>query len=222
MTKSTANEWSNPINAPVHRQAGELLWLNTFNLKSGFDKFNLFNFIKFNLTSLLIKHLKFKTKKRARLTSKVLRLNPFRFNILRLWVTAGSVLLFLGQAGGLSVDAAVLQGGVTHMENVAAPGVVGIDMQIQPGANPIILVVFPGSPAARAGLQNGDVVLSVDGVALKGLSRQAVDLAIPDVPGTTVVFRVQRSGRTATVPLTVQAANQLSPTLQRVYTGIQD
>jgi S1-C subfamily serine protease len=55
--------------------------------------------------------------------------------------------------------------------------------------------VFPGSPAADAGLQDGDIVVAVDGQPID----EDHDLAtriLPHVPGDVVALSVMRAGRT--------------------------
>jgi serine protease Do len=68
----------------------------------------------------------------------------------------------------------------------------------EPGAESVI----PGSPAAAAELQPGDVILSVDGVSL------SVESSLGDVintfaPGTTVTLRVHRAGEVISIPVTL-------------------
>ncbi|MBO4454125.1 MAG: S41 family peptidase [Paludibacteraceae bacterium] len=53
---------------------------------------------------------------------------------------------------------------------------------------------YEGKPAQRAGLLAGDRILSVDGVATKGLTVSEVSNNLRGVPGTTVVLKIQREG----------------------------
>ncbi|MEP6807552.1 MAG: trypsin-like peptidase domain-containing protein [Chloroflexota bacterium] len=62
--------------------------------------------------------------------------------------------------------------------------------------------VFPGSPAAKAGLKDGDIVVAVDGQAVD----QDHDLStriLPHVPGDVVTLSVVRSGRSMDVKVTL-------------------
>ena len=62
--------------------------------------------------------------------------------------------------------------------------------------------VFPGSPAANAGLQEGDVVVAVDGQAVD----EDHDLStriLPHVPGDTIKLSVVRDGHTLDVSVTL-------------------
>ncbi len=62
--------------------------------------------------------------------------------------------------------------------------------------------VFPGSPAATAGLQDGDIVIAVDGQPVD----EDHDLAsriLPHVPGDTVSLSVVRDSRTSEIIVTL-------------------
>lgn len=119
----------------------------------------------------------------------------------------------------LNVEAQpVLQGGVQAQEHLEQEhGVVGLDLRISPGEYPLVMMVFPFSPAEKAGIRVGDRVLQVDGVDLLNLNRTEVDMAITDIPGAWVSFVVQRRGRRTTKQLQVQSMNHLSPGLLQYY-----
>ena len=53
---------------------------------------------------------------------------------------------------------------------------------------------YEGKPAQQAGLLAGDRILSVDGIATKGLTVSEVSNNLRGVPGTTVVLKIQREG----------------------------
>ena len=68
-----------------------------------------------------------------------------------------------------------------------------------------ILVVEPyeNSPAAKAGLISGDIILKVDTMATKGLSADEASTRMKGIPGTSVTFSVKRlrSGAIETIEM---------------------
>ncbi len=53
--------------------------------------------------------------------------------------------------------------------------------------------------AARAGLQNGDIVLEIDGVSMKGLTSTQVAERVRGEPDTTITLKVLRDGKELTL-----------------------
>ena len=101
--------------------------------------------------------------------------------------------------------------------SVARTGYIGITMsptgnrlQVKPGGEmyvryfgyPSIITVDPNSPAERAGLQRGDVVLAYNDLDVQG------DIPMHEVlaPGSPVRVRIRRDGSERTVDLTVAPA----------------
>jgi putative serine protease PepD len=68
----------------------------------------------------------------------------------------------------------------------------------QSGAQPI----QPGSPAAKAGLQGGDIITAVNGTHVASVNEFVATIA-NYAPGDTVTLTVNRSGRTKTIKLTL-------------------
>jgi S1-C subfamily serine protease len=62
--------------------------------------------------------------------------------------------------------------------------------------------VFPGSPAAKAGLTDGDVVVAVDGQKLD-MTHDLSALILPHEPGDTIILRVLRSDSTTELQVTL-------------------
>ena len=94
----------------------------------------------------------------------------------------------------------------------------GIDVEDAPsGPGAIIQEVAPDSPAARAGLQTGDELTSLDGTPLGGALGLAKSLA-PLEPGAVVSFKLRRGGAeietsvTLTAPLPPTPAPTPAPT----------
>lgn len=90
------------------------------------------------------------------------------------------------------------------------PGVVGIHFEIRPQTAPKIMEIYPGTPAAKAGLKPGDRVLAINNQPALGLSAAEVDAAISNIPGEPVDFLIQRGGRAFKVRLTVAPVGSLS------------
>ncbi len=70
----------------------------------------------------------------------------------------------------------------------------------------VIAEPFPGHPAAQAGVQRGDVVLAVDGVAVQGLSLYEAIGLIRGPAGSTVVLTLAREGVDAPFDVPVERA----------------
>ena len=66
--------------------------------------------------------------------------------------------------------------------------------------------VFPGAPAERAGLRNGDVIVAVDGMPLGALADAKVSAALRGAVGTAVRLSVTRAGTSLPAPLAVVRA----------------
>jgi S1-C subfamily serine protease len=62
--------------------------------------------------------------------------------------------------------------------------------------------VVPGSPAAEAGLKEGDIITAVDGVRITAIT-PLDDILTQYTPGTTVALDVIRDGKTITLTLTL-------------------
>jgi S1-C subfamily serine protease len=62
--------------------------------------------------------------------------------------------------------------------------------------------VFAGSPADKAGLQEGDIVVAVDGDAVDETHDLSTRI-LPHVPGDSVTLSVVRGGRTMEISVTL-------------------
>jgi carboxyl-terminal processing protease len=71
----------------------------------------------------------------------------------------------------------------------------GVGMQIQPQNNKIVVVApFEGTPAYRAGIRPGDVILFVDGKSTDGMDSSAVATLLKGPKGTHVQVTMGREG----------------------------
>jgi hypothetical protein len=67
---------------------------------------------------------------------------------------------------------------------------------------PVVQEVIENSPAQKAGLQKGDVVLEVDGKSTRGMSILEVLQTVTGEPETSVNLKVERSGKSFDVSVT--------------------
>ncbi len=81
-------------------------------------------------------------------------------------------------------------------------GGVGMELGARDGA---LTVVAPlkGTPAERAGMQSGDIVLAIDGVASRTMAVEEAVKRIRGKVGTKVVLIVQRTGKTESFEVTI-------------------
>ena len=79
---------------------------------------------------------------------------------------------------------------------------IGIGVEVTNNADyPVIDSVFPGSPAAMAGVLPGDVIIKVDGHDVHGQNSDQTSNLIRGKAGTTVVITVDRSGQHLDLPV---------------------
>jgi carboxyl-terminal processing protease len=94
-----------------------------------------------------------------------------------------------------------------RFQQATSPHVSGIGVDVQPQPRGLlVLEVFPGTPADRAGLRPGDLIVSVDGRSLVGRSENASSL-ITGRQGTAVTLGFERAGASHTI--TLRRANVL-------------
>jgi carboxyl-terminal processing protease len=85
------------------------------------------------------------------------------------------------------------------------PSFTGIGVVVAPEHRGLLIArVFDSSPAVRAGLKAGEVIVAVNGRSLVGLSADAATSLIKGPPGTEVVLGIER-------PATASAANIAHP-----------
>jgi carboxyl-terminal processing protease len=78
------------------------------------------------------------------------------------------------------------------------PSFTGIGVVVAPEHRGLLIArVFDSSPALRAGLHAGEVIVAVNGRRLVGLSADAATALIKGPPGTDVVLGIERPGKVA-------------------------
>lgn len=83
------------------------------------------------------------------------------------------------------------------------PGFGGLGLQVEAGEGAVRVVEpIPGSPAERAGLRAGDLIVRVDEQPLAGLPLSDAIARMRGEPGTVVAITVRRTGEEFTVSLT--------------------
>ncbi len=80
-----------------------------------------------------------------------------------------------------------------NMEGEITTGI-GVTIEFTEKYGAVVASVIPGTPAERAGIRVGDVLVSADGVSLIGLKSETILNMIRGEEGTTVVVGVDRDG----------------------------
>ena len=95
---------------------------------------------------------------------------------------------------------------------------VGIGAIVEARAGQILLFPFPDSPAEKAEIEDGDVLLSVDGVPVGNATPGEVGDWIKGVEGTKVLLGLQRAGEPEPLELEVFRGNVERPSVSRRLT----
>jgi carboxyl-terminal processing protease len=94
-----------------------------------------------------------------------------------------------------------------HFQNQSNPHVAGVGIDVFPIARGLrVVAVFPGTPAARAGLKAGDLIVAVGKRSLAGHGNTATSL-ITGQQGTSVTLTVISAGKSRNI--TIRRANVL-------------
>jgi carboxyl-terminal processing protease len=81
----------------------------------------------------------------------------------------------------------------------------GISIEFQDG-EPVIVAPIKDSPAEKAGLLPGDVIVEIDGIATLGMSDAEVTSHLRGDAGTPVTLTIERNGETDLLKITVTRA----------------
>ncbi len=97
---------------------------------------------------------------------------------------------------------------------------IGIGIYLRQDANTKQLIIaspIPGSPAEKAGLKRGDVIISINGTSTAGKDITAVDQSIQGSAGTSVILTVQRAGVQKPISIHVTRAEIQVPNVLMHY-----
>jgi serine protease Do len=107
-----------------------------------------------------------------------------------------------------TIDALMRNGKVSHgymgigIADVTPENSKFFDLAKSEGA--LVSQVEPDSPAAKAGLKNGDVILGLDGKTVSDAGELQVEVGQKQ-PGTTIRLNIMRDGKSDTIPVTLEA-----------------
>ena len=73
-------------------------------------------------------------------------------------------------------------------------GGIGMRIEEQPGKGVTIVVVFPNTPAERAGIREGDIIVAIDTLSVRGWNSRKVADSLTGTPGTKVNVTFARPG----------------------------
>jgi putative serine protease PepD len=113
-----------------------------------------------------------------------------------------------GQGSSSGVGFAIASNMVARIANDIIAGhpvkhpYVGVDLNGTSSGGSEIGRIFPGSPASKAGLQQGDVVTAIDGKPISS-TQQFIETVDGYAPGQTVTLSVKRGGSTQSIKLTL-------------------
>ena len=100
-------------------------------------------------------------------------------------------------------------------------GIIGVKFVAYQGLPPVINVVFPGTPAAEAGLKPNDAIVAVDGVPTYGLLKEECYDLIVGSPNTPVTLSIRRGNSFSVYTMMRMDHLELKdPRIKRAY-GIQ-
>ena len=107
----------------------------------------------------------------------------------------------------------------TSLEQSVQGSYQGIGSRVFRRDGMFIMVPFEGSPSEKAGIEPGDVLISVDGAPVEGLTTSAVvDMVKEGEEGTKVKLQLGRAGESELVELDVFRGQVEQPSIRRQLT----
>ncbi len=124
------------------------------------------------------------------------------FTLLDVMSSRGNADLTVRAGNGATRDVDLDVRNEATRRHLTVDPLTGLGFQFwEPTIPPVLSQVLPDGPAARAGLQAGDRILSIDGHAVK--SFQDVVAQVTPHPGGTITLSFERGGATRTVQVEV-------------------
>jgi carboxyl-terminal processing protease len=96
---------------------------------------------------------------------------------------------------------------------------IGAQVTMNKSNQPVIVAPLENSPAQKAGIKTGDIILEIDGKSTEGLSIMEVVLNIRGPAGTTVKLTVQHEGQSTPVEIDIIRAKISSFTVNSEMKG---
>jgi regulator of sigma E protease len=141
-----------------------------------------------------------------------------RWALLQQAADRGRPRLFVRDAGGRERSLTLDLSGIDadHIESDWSTKI-----GVRPGdVEPIVRALAPGDPAAQAGLQVGDRIVAIDGVAMK--SAAEVSRLVRASARKPLQFRIERAGATLTIAITPNEAAAGDQKIGRVGIDFRD
>jgi S1-C subfamily serine protease len=114
------------------------------------------------------------------------------------------------------VTAALLAGGVRADDPPKAKGSIGVKISAETGSV-VVVETIPGSPAEKAGIKAGDVIVQVNDHKVKEKDATNDDVAemvkevVKNEPGTRIKVIVKRDDKEKTIEVTVGKPGEVLP-----------
>jgi len=96
---------------------------------------------------------------------------------------------------------------------------IGAQMTMNMSSQPVIVAPLENSPAEKAGIKTGDIILEINGKSTEGMSLTEVVLNIRGPAGTSVKLTIQHEGQSAPVEIEIVRAQISSYTVTSQMKG---